>query len=142
MMLVLLGMLFVSSIQPMFMISSMIMIVLLYSYMIYISMGGYWFSYALIMVMLSGVLVVFTYMVSLLPNEMFENYNFVYMVGMMILLLGGYFMVIYGEKWGVVSLNLWLSYVGMFNIFMVSFLLSIMLMVVWMSYMGYGALRI
>nr|YP_009058783.1 NADH dehydrogenase subunit 6 [Plexippus paykulli]AIM52649.1 NADH dehydrogenase subunit 6 [Plexippus paykulli] len=141
MLVVVLGIFFVSSVQPMFMISSLILIVLMYSYIVYIMIGGYWFSYALMMVMLSGVLVVFTYMVSLIPNESFESYNLMYMMGMLLLLMGGYYILMYDFKGGMLSLSLWMTLVSVFNMFMVSFLLSIMLVVVWLSYMEYGALR-
>nr|YP_009040879.1 NADH dehydrogenase subunit 6 [Telamonia vlijmi]AIB04200.1 NADH dehydrogenase subunit 6 [Telamonia vlijmi] len=140
-MLILLGIFFVSSIQPMFMVSSLIMIVVMYSYMLYYMIGGYWFSYALIMVMLSGVLVIFTYMVSLIPNESFENYNLMYIMFIMMMLVGSFHVIEYKMKWSIVSLNLWMSFIGMMNMFMVGFLLSIMLLVVWLSYMDYGALR-
>ena len=35
----------------------------------------FWFRYALIMVMLSGVFVIFIYIASLIPNEEFEIYG-------------------------------------------------------------------
>nr|WIM51599.1 NADH dehydrogenase subunit 6 [Corythalia opima] len=142
MVVVVLGMLFIGSIQPMFMISMLILIVVMYSYIIYSVMGGYWFSYAMVMVMLSGVLVVFTYMVSLIPNESFESYNLLYMMGLVMFLVEMYYMWMYDLKWGLMSLELWMSYFSVFNVFMVGFLLCIMLVVVWLSYIGCGALRI
>lgn len=128
--------------QPIFIVRRLILIVLIYSYITYIIIGGYWFSYALILVILRGVLVVFTYIVRLIPNENFENYNLLYIVGIIILLIGGFYIWIYDLKFGLVSLNLWNRFFGIFNIFIVRLLLAIMLVVVWFRYMGYGALRI
>nr|YP_009562243.1 NADH dehydrogenase subunit 6 [Cheliceroides longipalpis]QAU56489.1 NADH dehydrogenase subunit 6 [Cheliceroides longipalpis] len=142
MMLMLMGMLFVSSMQPMFMVSSLIIIILMYSLYIYMNMGGYWFGYALMMVMLSGVLVIFTYMASLSPNDSFENYNIMYMLIFMMMFIGSYYILMYEYKFSIISLMLFKSFFGLFNVFMISFLLMIMLMVVWLSYMMYGALRI
>nr|YP_009158059.1 NADH dehydrogenase subunit 6 [Carrhotus xanthogramma]AKH36475.1 NADH dehydrogenase subunit 6 [Carrhotus xanthogramma] len=138
----LLGLFFVSSMQPMSMISMLILIVLFYSYIMYIVLGGYWFSYALVMVMLSGVLVVFTYMVSLIPNEKFEEYNLLYLLIVMMFMVSGYYMWMYQWKFSFISLSLWYSFFSSMNIFMVSFLLLIMLLVVWLSYYGYGAFRV
>nr|YP_009058796.1 NADH dehydrogenase subunit 6 [Selenops bursarius]AIM52662.1 NADH dehydrogenase subunit 6 [Selenops bursarius] len=132
---------FVSSVQPMFMVSSLIMLVLIYSYVVYNVMGGYWFSYMLMMVMMSGVLVVFTYMVSLSPNESFENYNLVYVFIFMVFAVSE-FSYIYGKNMSFLSLVLWNSYFGIFNLFMVSFLLSVMLIVVWLSCKNDGAMRV
>nr|YP_009655376.1 NADH dehydrogenase subunit 6 [Epeus alboguttatus]QCL18093.1 NADH dehydrogenase subunit 6 [Epeus alboguttatus] len=142
MMIMFLGIFFVSSVQPMFMVSSLILIVMIYSLYMYMMIGNYWFSYALMMVMLSGVLVVFTYMVSLIPNTSFENYNIIYIMGMLMFMMGGMYMMIYMEKGSYISLNLWSSFISMFNIFMISFLLGIMLIVVWLSYLSYGAMRL
>ena len=141
-MLVVLGVFFVRRIQPIFIVSRLIMIVLLYSYLVYIIIGGYWFRYALVMVMLRGVLVVFTYIARLIPNERFERYNLIYIMRILILIVGGFYIVEYMNKWRIVSLGLWVSFVRTFNIFIIVFLLRIILVVVWLRYMKYGAVRI
>lgn len=139
---ILIGLLFVRSIQPIFIVRRLILIVLLYSYMIYIIMRGYWFSYALVLVILRGVLVVFTYMVRLIPNERFENYNLLYILIIIVFMIGGYYVWIYDMKFSGISLRLWFSFVGIFNIFIVRFLLTVILIVIWLRYIGCGALRI
>nr|YP_010154939.1 NADH dehydrogenase subunit 6 [Phanuelus gladstone]QQX28282.1 NADH dehydrogenase subunit 6 [Phanuelus gladstone] len=142
MFIILMSMLFVSGIQPMLMISMLIMIVLLYSYMIYVMMSGYWFGYVLMMVMLSGVLVLFTYMVSLIPNESFENYNLMYLMGLLFMMIGSYYYWMMDLKHSFMSIMLWSSFMSLFNLFMISFLLMIMLLVVWLSFIGCGAIRV
>lgn len=139
---ILMGLIFIRRMQPIFIVRSLILIVLLYSYMIYIIMGSYWFRYALVIVILRGVLVVFTYMVRLIPNERFENYNLLYMIGVIIFLIGRFYVWIYDLKMGIISLNLWRRFFGIFNIFIVIVLLRIMLVVVWLRYIGFGALRV
>nr|YP_010904385.1 NADH dehydrogenase subunit 6 [Heteropoda venatoria]WCS92213.1 NADH dehydrogenase subunit 6 [Heteropoda venatoria] len=140
-MVLLLGVMFVSGIQPIFMVSSLIVIVFLYSLYVWSFMGSYWFSYVLIMVMLSGVLVVFTYMVSLIPNEVFETYNLVFLVMFMLMMVGGFYSMYFLDK-GFVSFNLWISYLGMFSLYLVIYLLGIMIMVVWISNLNEGAVRV
>lgn len=82
---------FIIRIQPIFIVRRLILIVLIYSYIVYIVIGGYWFRYALVIVMLRGVLVVFTYIVSLVPNERFENYNLIYLVRIILVLVGRFY---------------------------------------------------
>lgn len=139
---ILIGLIFIRRIQPIFIVRSLILIVLLYSYIIYIIIGSYWFRYALVIVILRGVLVVFTYIVRLIPNERFENYNLLYIIGIIIFLIGRFYVWIYDIKMGVISLNLWRRFFGFFNIFIVVVLLGIILVVVWLRYMGFGALRV
>nr|UXF58265.1 NADH dehydrogenase subunit 6 [Philodromus sp.] len=141
MFLLLTGMFLISSMQPMFMITMMIMIVIVYSYYIYLSMMSYWFSYILVMVMLSGVLVVFTYMITLIPNEVFENYNLLYMCMFIFFGFIGFDYVFFFSN-EVVGLIIWNSLLGFLNIFVLVFLFLIMLMVVWFSYLSEGAVRI
>lgn len=142
MLIVLLGIFFISRIQPIFMIRILILIVLAYSYLIYFVLGGYWFGYALIIVMLRGILVVFTYIVSLIPNDRFEEYNLLYIFRLIIFTIGGSYIFIYYNKFRRISLILWGSFFRNFNIFIVRFLLLIILLTVWLRYFGYGALRI
>lgn len=136
------GLIFIRRIQPIFIIRRLILVVLVYSYMIYLIIGGYWFRYALVIVILRGVLVVFTYIVRLIPNERFENYNLLYMIGVIIFLIGRFYIWIYDMKIGLVSLNLWRRFFGIFNVYMIRILLAIILVVVWLRYLGCGAIRV
>lgn len=118
-----------------------IFIVLLYSYFIYKIINTYWLSYALVIVILRGVIVLFTYIISLFPNERFESYNLVY-IFLFILLIVRYYLYNYEFDMRYITFGLWISFVRIFNLFVVIFLLSIMLIVVWFRYMDYGAIRV
>nr|YP_009240935.1 NADH dehydrogenase subunit 6 [Neoscona adianta]ALF63169.1 NADH dehydrogenase subunit 6 [Neoscona adianta] len=141
-MLFILGMLFVLSIQPMMVISSLIIIVLMYSMYLYWSLSSFWFSYMVILVMMSGVLVVFTYMMSVLPNESFE------VSSLMMLVLGIVFLyknTLYNDFIQDVSLSsmkIWVGVTMLMSLFLVVYLLFIMIMIVWVSMMEWGAIRI
>lgn len=141
-MIIVIGIFFITRIQPIFIIIRLIFIVLLYSYIIYIIMGGYWFGYVLVLVMLRGVLVVFTYIVRLIPNERFERFNLLIIITVILIFIGGYYILVYELKFGMISLTLWRTFFGIFNIFMIGFLLIIILVVIWLRYMGRGALRV
>nr|YP_010406826.1 NADH dehydrogenase subunit 6 [Pardosa pusiola]URC16627.1 NADH dehydrogenase subunit 6 [Pardosa pusiola] len=140
MLMFLFGALFVMTLQPVFMVSSLIIITLVYSYYIFKIMGSYWFSYLLLLVMLSGVLVVFTYMVSLIPNESFEIYMMVMVFFLMFFFMKYYNM--YDMNMGFISVNLWETYLGMFSLFLISFLLVVMFLVVMLSNMNMGSVRV
>lgn len=136
-----LGILFVRRIQPIIIVRSLIIIILLYSLYIYNWIRGYWFRYALIIVILRGVLVVFTYIVRLIPNERFERYNLIYIFIFIVMIIGRYILY-YSYNMCFISLGIWRTYIRIFVLFMVGFLLRIILIVVWLSYMNNGALRV
>nr|YP_009689588.1 NADH dehydrogenase subunit 6 [Neoscona multiplicans]QCF46307.1 NADH dehydrogenase subunit 6 [Neoscona multiplicans] len=141
-MMIMLGVLFVLSIQPMMVISSLIIIVLVYSMFLYWSLSSFWFSYMVILVLMSGVLVVFMYMMSVLPNESFE------VSSLMILILG--FVLMYNSNFynefiqdvGLMSMKIWEGTTMLMSMFLVMYLLFIMIIIVWVSMMEVGAIRI
>nr|YP_009333098.1 NADH dehydrogenase subunit 6 [Araneus angulatus]AMD83665.1 NADH dehydrogenase subunit 6 [Araneus angulatus] len=141
-MMITLGVLFITSIQPMLIILSMIMIVLFYSLYMKWMLMSFWFSYMMILVLMSGVLVIFTYMMSVLPNESFEN------SGMLFLLIGMYYLynkLNYYEfvlDLSISSMEIWVSYLFVVSMFLVMYLLFLMILVVWISMMEMGAIRI
>lgn len=137
----LLGIFFIRRVQPIMMVGSLIIITLFYSYIIYKIIERYWFRYALVIVILRGVLVVFTYMVSLIPNERFENYNLILLFFVIFVVTIGIIFNLIGDI-SYISLVLWISYVRIYNLFIVGFLFSIMLVVVWLRCINEGAVRI
>lgn len=137
----LIGIFFIRRLQPIVIIIVLVLIVLLYSYEIYMVMGGYWYRYLLVMVILSGVLVLFIYIIRLIPNEKFESESLLYLFIFVIFIMG-FSDFLWKFNWRFVSLNLWLSYFGIINLLIVVFLFGIILGVVWLRYMEYGALRI
>nr|AIA77344.1 NADH dehydrogenase subunit 6 [Argiope amoena] len=141
-MMVIFGVLFVLSIQPMMVISSLIITILLYAVYLYWHLSSFWFSYMIILVLMSGVLVVFTYMMSVLPNESFEVSSLVLLVLSVILLYkySGYEDYIQDVSLG--SMGIWMSVTLVVSIFLVIYLLVMMVMIVWLSMMEKGAIRI
>lgn len=137
----LLGIMFVMRLQPVFIVRVLIVITFFYSLIIYNSMGTFWFRYILLIVMLRGVLVVFTYIVTIVPNESFEIYNLV-IVFFFIILLIVECMDLFNLDFRVVTVNLWGNYIGMIVLFLVGFLLRVMLLVVSLRYINDGAFRV
>nr|YP_626386.1 NADH dehydrogenase subunit 6 [Trichonephila clavata]AAS15716.1 NADH dehydrogenase subunit 6 [Trichonephila clavata] len=137
-----LGLMFILSIQPMMVISSLMLVVMIYSLMISFEVGSYWFSYMLVLVMLSGVLVVFTYMMSIFPNESFEISSLLIVMVM--------FFIFYSFKeeskffmnWSSMSVKIWEGVSMLSSLYLVMFLLAVMIVVIWLSGMKEGAVRI
>lgn len=141
MMIYLFGILFVIRIQPVFIVTRLIIITFIYSFYIFKEIGRYWFRYVLLIVILRGVLVVFTYIVTLTPNERFEVYSLV--IVMVILFISA---ISYGANYlrdsRIISLNLWINYLGTLNLFLVRFLLIIILLVVYLRNIIRGAFHV
>lgn len=140
-MIFLLGVMFIIRMQPVFIVRMLILITFVYSYIIYRVLGTFWFRYVLLIVILRGVLVVFTYMVTLIPNESFEIYSLILLFIIMVIFIVEY-MKLYWIDIGLISVNLWITYFGLLRIFLVGFLLVIILLVVSLRYIGDGAFRV
>lgn len=141
MLLLILVIFFIRRVQPIVIVRRLIFITLVYSYYVYMVMGGYWFRYALMLVMLRGVLVLFSYIVRLSPNERFESYNLVMLFFVLIfLIVKGW--IYYGNDIGYISLLLWSSYVSIYTIFIIVFLFRVILIVVWLRWKFEGAVRL
>lgn len=137
----LLGILFVIRLQPVFIIRILVIITFLYSYIIYKYCGTFWFGYMLLIVILRGVLVVFIYIVTIIPNESFEIYNLVVLFFFIVLFIVR-FVNLYEVDFRIITVNLWSNYIGIMTLFLVGFLLRVILLVVSLSYINDGAFRI
>lgn len=140
MLIFLFGTLFVIRLQPVFIVRSLIIITLVYSYFIFKVIGSYWFRYLLLLVILSGVLVVFTYIVSLIPNESFEVYMIVIVFFFIFFFIKYY--DLYNVNIGFISVNLWERYLGMFRLFLIRFLLVVIFLVVILRNINIGSVRV
>lgn len=142
MILILLTIIFIGRSQPIIIVIRLIFITLFYSYWVMKLIMRFWFRYALIMVMLSGVFVIFIYIASLIPNEEFEIYG----IGIFIIFM---FIIVVWKNGGVgeeilewVRLNLWLSYLGGVLVFLGVVLFIVILIVIWVRCKGGRALRV
>lgn len=142
MILILLIIIFIGRSQPIIIVIRLIFITLFYSYWVMKLIMRFWFRYALIMVMLSGVFVIFIYIASLIPNEEFEIYG----ISIFIIFI---FIIVVWKNGGVgeeilewVRLNLWLSYLGGVLVFLGVVLFIVILIVIWVRCRGGRALRV
>lgn len=135
------GLFFLIRLQPVFMVSVLIVITFIYCYIIYEFIGTFWFRYVLLMVILRGVIVVFTYIITLIPNESFEIYSLVIFFFIIVIFVVG-LLEVYENDFRIVSVNLWNRCFRMMILFLVRFLLGVILLVVSLRYMSDGAFRI
>lgn len=136
---VIIGVIFVVMAQPIRLVMLLILVTLYYSLEVFREKITFWFRFIIIIVMIRGILVVFSYMARLSPNERFEAS----WAGIIVV----FFMWVIREyKWGesvsYSSLKLWENRVMEINIFIVSFLLIIIVAVVWVRRWRVGAVRV
>lgn len=139
--LIMLGVVFVWGVQPLYIIIRMVLVVLRYSLYIYYVIGRYWFRYIIILVILRGVMVLFSYIVSLSPNHRFE------MGGLILVVIFIYLVYFYNDLFNMYEicelncLDLWLG-IRFFITYFVLFLLRIIVLVVWVRSYCLGRLRV
>lgn len=140
---IMLGIIFVWNIQPYIIIIRLILITLVYSMFIYIRIGSFWNRYILMLVLISGVLVLFRYIARLIPNERFEYLKLLYIRIIIYLIFISKYIYLYIYKLDVriYLLKMWKMSVNLYNIYLVLFLLRIIIMVVWLRSIDGGAVR-
>lgn len=138
MVMILLGLGILIRIQPIRIVVIIVLLTLGYILVIFNQLMRIWFSYLVMLVMLRGVIVVFTYMASITPNEKFE----IRWVAVCILMIvGGRLWWIEGEfTFG--SLIIWDRSFLIINLLILVFLLCIMVMVVWVRNWWKGPVRV
>lgn len=138
-----LGLLFVWRVQPYSIIISLIIITLGYSIFLYYSIGRYWYRYMLILVIIRGVLVLFTYIARLIPNERFEYIGLMYVrlfIYLIIIAIMNYNMINYSDI-RIILLKIWGILLGVYNLYLVLILLIVIVIVVWLRRVDDGAVR-
>lgn len=140
---IILGLLFVWRVQPYLIIIRLMVITIIYSIYIYYGIGRYWYRYILVLVMIRGILVLFTYIARLIPNERFEYMRLIYIrlfIYIILLIKLKYKISYFGDRRFMV-LKLWEISVGLYNLYIVLFLLIIIVIVVWLRNFDCGAVR-
>nr|QHH25552.1 NADH dehydrogenase subunit 6 [Leucauge celebesiana] len=135
-----LGIMFLLGAQPILLMGLLIMLVFIYSFNIYMVAGNFWFSYIFMLVMLSGVLVLFSYMLSLIPNMELE-FGSMYLV--LVFLFMGYLInnnYYVHSDYSDLSIFMWMPMMNMMTFFFF-FLFGMMIVVVWLSMMDMGSIR-
>nr|YP_010990246.1 NADH dehydrogenase subunit 6 [Pylorgus sordidus]WOW98230.1 NADH dehydrogenase subunit 6 [Pylorgus sordidus] len=107
--------------------------------------GTFWFSYMLMMIMMSGMLVLFTYMASIASNEKFKSINKIILPSILILITSNKIML---ENKMLINNELTLTMMSLFNktssyitIMMVMYLLFSMMTISMIVNINQGPLR-
>lgn len=117
------------------------MLVIFYSLDTYFFSLRFWFGYILIFILLRGILVIFTYVIRLIPNENFEYLSFilVFRTFLFLFLDTGYINI---DEQRVMGPLLWEGIMGVYIIFLGRFLLRVIVMVIFLRNPLMGALRL
>nr|YP_010883258.1 NADH dehydrogenase subunit 6 [Pylorgus porrectus]WIF28483.1 NADH dehydrogenase subunit 6 [Pylorgus porrectus] len=115
------------------------------SLMMGMMMGTFWFSYMLMMIMMSGMLVLFTYMASIASNEKFKSINKIILPSILILIISNKILL---ENKMLINNELTLMMMALFNktssyitIMMVMYLLFSMMTISMIVNINQGPLR-
>lgn len=136
-----LGVIFVIRIQPLVIIRIILIIVLLYALDIYYESIRFWFGYILIFIVLRGVIVIFTYVIRLIPNESFEFFSFLVMgLSLFLLFIRKSFIIL--ENQSLFRVLLWEGLIRGFILYLGILLLAIIIIVIFLRRVTDGALRI
>lgn len=137
-----LALIFIVRNQPIFMIGILMILVLTYSLIIYREVRRFWFGYLLLLILLRGVLVVFSYVVSLIPNERFEFFSLItFLLIFLYLFVQEYIFSIKIDD-SLICLLLWEGLILGYIIYLVTFLLTLIIIVIFVSLPQIGALRL
>nr|AKG65077.1 NADH dehydrogenase subunit 6 [Tetragnatha maxillosa] len=128
--------------HPILMMGGLLVLVLSSLLYLYYNTLMFWGGYLLLMVMLSGILVIFSYMLSLVPNLAFGEFSM-----FMPLLLGLILVYLEMEKFYLMDFSLyifsiWGGSFSMMTFYLVSLLLLLMVIVLHMSEMKKGSVRV
>lgn len=137
-----LGIIFIIRNQPIFIIGVLIIIVVILSLFSYFEINRFWFGYILILTLLRGVLVIFSYVVRLIPNEKFEFLRLVFLVlGFIYLFIEDYLIFIKVDN-SFICLLLWEGMLLGYMVYLVIFLLRVIIITIFVRYPQFGALRL
>lgn len=137
-----LGVIFVLRVQPIMVIRSLIFTVLIYSLYLYWNIRRFWFRYIILLVLIRGVLVVFTYIISVLPNESFEISRLLVLIFSLILIYNNNFYEEFIQDIRLGRIKIWEIKTIVLSLFLVVYLLFIIIIVVWLRVIERGAIRI
>nr|AUJ21346.1 NADH dehydrogenase subunit 6 [Tetragnatha similis] len=137
-----LGMMIIWGSHPLMMMGGLVILVLMIFLHLYFSLVSLWVGYLLVLVMLSGILVIFSYMLSLIPNLAFEEFNL--FMPMLLLVFAGYsiYEKFYMDNVSLYTYSIWVSELSSMTFYLVSLLLLLMVIVLFLSIMGKGSLRV
>nr|AUJ21356.1 NADH dehydrogenase subunit 6 [Tetragnatha sp. Rapa Nui] len=137
-----LGMMIVWGSHPLLMMGGLVILVLMVLLYLYYNLMSFWVGYLLVLVMLSGILVIFSYMLSLIPNLAFEEFNL--FMPLLLFIFAGYsiFENFYMGDMSMFVYMIWWGELSFMTFYLVSLLLLLMVIVLFLSIMGSGSLRI
>nr|YP_009660725.1 NADH dehydrogenase subunit 6 [Loxosceles similis]QCS26178.1 NADH dehydrogenase subunit 6 [Loxosceles similis] len=122
--------------HPMSMLLTFGAMVIIIIVSMYMSLGGFWFSYLLMLIIITGLIVIFSYVVSMMPNEYFGMEFFLLALLLFIAILGFENVNLVSD---IVSLKGWVIMYNIYSLFMLCVLLILMLTVTWICDFGSGA---
>nr|YP_009110430.1 NADH dehydrogenase subunit 6 [Tetragnatha maxillosa]AIX11774.1 NADH dehydrogenase subunit 6 [Tetragnatha maxillosa] len=128
--------------HPILMMGGLLVLVLSSLLYLYYNTLMFWGGYLLLMVMLSGILVIFSYMLSLVPNLAFEEFSMFMPLLLVLILVYLEMEKFYLMDFSLYIFSIWGGSLSMMTFYLVSLLLLLMVIVLHMSEMKKGSVRV
>lgn len=128
--------------HPLMMMIGLVILLLYVFVFIYKNLLRFWVGFLLSIVILRGILVIFSYMLRLIPNIFFENSRIVF--PLVFLIIAGYFLpgeFINLDARGFTS-KIWMTEFNLLTFYLVFFLLLLIVIVLFLRIMDKGSLRL
>nr|AUJ21384.1 NADH dehydrogenase subunit 6 [Tetragnatha macilenta] len=128
--------------HPILLMGGLVILVLSCMLYMYMMMNSFWMGYLLVLVMLSGVLVIFSYMLSLIPNLVFEE--FVILFPLLLIMFSSYLVLdsCFFLDLSCYLYSIWVMGMNLITTYLVVLLLLLMVIVLYLSIMSEGSLRL
>lgn len=137
-----LGLVFIWGSHPLLIMGGLLIVVILgFLYLYYTSMR-FWVGYLLILIILRGVLVVFSYILRIIPNFAFENFRILMSFLVTLTVVSSVIeKFVYRDARGYVY-RIWGPHIRLITLYLVSILLLLIVIVLYISIYTKGSLRI
>lgn len=137
-----LGIIFIWGSHPLLIIGGLVILVLATFLYLYYRLTRFWVGYLLVLVILRGILVIFSYILRLIPNLAFEEFNLFIPILMLIFILYSFLDKIYLSDLRSYCYVIWSNEIGIITFYLVRLLLLLIVIVLFLRIIRKGSLRV
>lgn len=137
-----LGIIFVWGSHPLLIMGGLVILVLIIFLYLYFSIIRFWVGYLLVLVILRGILVIFSYILRLVPNLSFEEFSL--LMPLLLFVFAGYRIIekFYGGDISLYTYSIWVGNLRLITFYLAGLLLLLMVVVLFLRIINKGSLRV
>lgn len=137
-----LGIIFIWGSHPLFIMGGLVILVLIIFLYLYYRLLRFWVGYLLVLVMLRGILVIFSYILRLVPNLVFEEFNLFFPLIFIMIRIYIYFDNFYIRNLRIYPYSIWGGNLALITLYLVVLLLLLIVIVLFLRIIRKGSLRV